>query len=129
MSNSNFTFRDRLKSFGYAFNGLRLLFINEYNAWVHLVACTCVVIAGFLLKISLFEWAILIIVIGVVFALEAINSSIEKLSDFISPGKNEQIKAVKDLAAAGVLISAITAFIVGLLIFIPKVVALLRCIY
>lgn len=79
-----------------------------------------------LFKISIFEWAVLFIVIGFVFALETINSSIEKLSDFVSPVKHDQIKAVKDLAAAGVLISAITAFIVGLLIFIPKIVALLK---
>lgn len=125
MSNNNFTFRDRIKSFGYAFNGLKMLFTNEHNAWIHFFAGIFVIIAGFLLQISIFEWIVLFIVIGFVFALEAINSSIERLSDFVSPEKHEQIKVVKDLAAAGVLISALTAFIVGILIFIPKVIALL----
>jgi Diacylglycerol kinase len=80
--------------------------------------------AGLLLGISILEWVAIIIVIGFVIALEAINSSIEKLSDFVSPEKHNQIKTVKDLSAAGVLIGAITAVIVGLLVFIPMIFAL-----
>jgi diacylglycerol kinase (ATP) len=124
MDNNKFTIRDRLKSFRFAFNGIRILLIHEHNAWVHLFATICVILAGFLLKISILEWVTIVIVIGFVIALEAINSSIEKLSDFVSPEKHNQIKIVKDLSAAGVLISAITAVIVGLLVFIPKIFAL-----
>ena len=76
------------------------------------------------MKISILEWVTIVIAIGLVIALEAINSSIEKLSDFVSPEMHNQIKTVKDLSAAGVLISAITAVIVGLLVFIPKIFAL-----
>ena len=124
MDNNKFTIRDRLKSFRFAFNGIRILLIHEHNAWVHLFAAICVIMAGLLLGISILEWVAIIIVIGFVIALEAINSSIEKLSDFVSPEKHNQIKTVKDLSAAGVLIGAITAVIVGLLVFIPKIFAL-----
>ena len=124
MDNNKFTIRDRLKSFRFAFNGIRILLIHEHNAWVHLFAAVCVILAGFLLKISILEWVTIVIAVGLVIALEAINSSIEKLSDFVSPEKHNQIKIVKDLSAAGVLIGAITAVIVGLLVFIPKIFAL-----
>jgi len=124
MDNNKFTIRDRLKSFRFAFNGIRILLIHEHNAWVQLFAAVCVILAGLLLGISILEWVTIIIVIGFVVALEAINSSIEKLSDFVSPEKHNQIKTVKDLSAAGVLIGAITAVIVGLLVFIPKIFAL-----
>ena len=88
------------------------------------ISTICVIVAGFLLKISLSEWLAIVVVIGLVFALETINSSIERLSDFVSPEKHDQIKTVKDLAAAGVLIGAFTALVVGLLVFVPKIVAL-----
>lgn len=83
------------------------------------------IIAAYLLSISLLEWISILIAIGLVFSLELINSSIESLADFTSPEKNEQIKKVKDLAAAGVLIASLTALCIGLIIFLPKIVALL----
>ena len=59
--------------------------------------------------------------IGFVFVAEILNTAIENIADFISPGKNDKIKKIKDLAAAGVLISALTAFSIALIIFIPKI--------
>jgi len=67
------------------------------------------------------EWIAISIVIGSVFAAEAINSSIEALSDLVSPDYNEAIKKTKDLAAGAVLILALVAATVGLIIFIPKI--------
>jgi len=128
MGNNKFKIHDRLKSFRFAFNGIRILLIHEHNAWVHLFAAVCVILAGFLLEISILEWVSIVIVIGFVIALEAINSSIEKLSDYVSPEKHNQIKIVKDLSAACVLIGAITSVIVGLLIFMPKIIALFTAI-
>jgi diacylglycerol kinase (ATP) len=125
MNQKKFKIGDRLKSFKYAFNGIRMLFVNEHNAWIHLAASVLVIIAGLFFKISILEWAVIIIAIGLVFTAEAINSSIEKLSDFVSPEKRSLIKEVKDLASAGVLISAITALILGLIVFVPKIVTLI----
>lgn len=124
MKNRGFTFRKRIDSFRYAFNGIRLLIQNEHNAWIHCFAAICVVIAGFFFGISDREWIAVIIVIGAVLSAEAINSAIESLADLVSPGYNENVKKTKDLAAGAVLIMAIAAAIVGCIIFIPKIILL-----
>ena len=120
MKNKGFTIQKRLKSFVYAFNGIKLLIKNEHNAWIHCFATVYVITCGFLLNISNTEWIAICIVIGAVFAAEAINSSIETLADFVSPDYSEAIKHTKDLAAGAVLLMAIAAAIVGFIIFIPK---------
>jgi diacylglycerol kinase (ATP) len=126
MNQKEFQIGDRLKSFRFAFNGIRILFVKEHNAWIHLAAALLVTIAGIVLKISISEWVAVIFAIGLVFTSEAINTSIEKLSDFVSPEKQKSIKEVKDLAAAGVLISSITALLIGLFVFLPKILMLFR---
>lgn len=124
-NNKKFSLRKRLKSFSFAFNGLRVLFKEEHNARIHFAAAVVAIVAGIIFRITAFEWLVLVFVIGLVLALEAINSAIENLADFVSPQKHDQIKKVKDLAAAGVLIAAATALIAGLVIFLPKIQALL----
>ena len=124
MEQQKFSIKKRLESFKYAFNGLKLLLKVEHNSRIHLFVTICVVIAGFLFGISLLEWMLIVFAIGFVFSMEIINSSIEKLADFVSPAKHETIKIVKDIAAAAVLVSAITAAIIGLIIFIPKIMDL-----
>jgi len=94
---------------------------EEHNARIHLFITCCVLIAGVVLKISTFEWIAIIFCIGLVFALESINSAIENTADFISKEKNETIKKVKDLLAAAVLFAAIASAIIGLIIFLPKI--------
>lgn len=121
MKNDGFTFRKRAKSFKFAFNGIRLLITKEHNAWIHCFAAICVVIGGIVLGLTRMEWIAVTIVIGVVLAAEAVNSSIEALADLVSPDYNEAIKRTKDLAAGAVLFVAIAAAIVGLIIFIPKI--------
>jgi diacylglycerol kinase len=124
MKQQRFSISKRLKSFKYAFNGLRILIKEEHNARIHLFATICVIIAGLFFNISMNEWIGVIFSIGLVFSLEIINSSIENIADFISPEKHEMIKKIKDLSASGVLISAITALIIGMIIFIPKILKL-----
>ena|SRR5690349_12395540 len=121
MKDQKFSFAQRLRSFSYAFNGLKILLKEEHNARLHLVTAILVVIAGIILKLSAMEWVAIILAITFVLIAEIINTSIENVADFISPAKHDQIKKIKDLAAAGVLISAISALIVGLIIFLPKV--------
>ena len=125
MKNEKFSLKKRLISFGYAFNGLRVMFSEEHNSWIHLLATVLAIAFGWALKISLTEWCFLALVIGAVFASELFNSSIENLADHLSPGKHENIKKVKDLSAAAVLICAIVAVVVACLIFLPKILALL----
>lgn len=121
----SFSWRKRLKSFSYAFNGLKILLKEEHNARIHLTIAILVVIVGFVLKISLLEWMGILLSMAFVFSLELINSSIENLADFVSPEKQELIKKAKDLAAAAVLIAAFFSVIVGLLIFGPKIICLI----
>lgn len=124
MKNEGFTLRKRLRSFRYAFNGIRLLITGEPNAWIHCVAAACVVGGGAWLGLSATEWIVIVLVIGAVLAAEAINSSVEALADRVSPGYDEAIKRTKDLAAGAVLLLAIAAAIIGAIIFFPKLASL-----
>lgn len=117
--------RKAIRSFRYAGMGIYSLFRYENNARIHLIACILVVIAGISLNISSNEWCTIVILIGLVWSAEAINTAIEKLADVVSPDYHRAIKDVKDLAAAGVLILAVSAVIVGGIIFIPKILSLL----
>ncbi len=119
-----FSIAKRLKSFTYAFNGLKVLFAEEHNSRIHLFATVCVIIAGALLKLSVLEWAAVAFAVGLVFSGEIFNSAIEDLSDVVCPERDDRIKKVKDLAAAAVLVNAITAAVIGLLVFVPKIIQL-----
>ncbi|GEM65397.1 diacylglycerol kinase [Sphingobacterium faecium NBRC 15299] len=124
MKNQKFSLQDRIKSFTYAFNGFKILLIDEHNARIHLVATVVTVIAGFYFDISKVEWMIVLLCIGAVFALEIINSAIENLADLVCQEKNEYVKKAKDLAAAAVLTAAFVSAIIALIIFIPKIMML-----
>ncbi|MCB1179227.1 MAG: diacylglycerol kinase family protein [Leptospiraceae bacterium] len=119
MKQEKFSFKKRLKSFTYAFNGFRILFREEHNARIHLVFAILALISGFYFKITTTEWISIIFVIGLVFILEILNSAIENICDFISPEYHETIKKVKDLSAAAVLFGAIVSVFVGLIVFLP----------
>ena len=119
-----FTLKARMFSFLNAFAGFRVLFREEHNVRIHCCAAILVVAAGFLFGISAGEWIAVIFAIGLVFAAEAINTSIEHLSDTVQPEWDERIRDVKDLAAGGVLFAALAALVVGLIIFVPKIIAL-----
>ena len=118
--NQKFFFVDRIRSFKYAFSGLKLFFINDHNGRVHLFAAIIVIALSFYLQLSGFEWIAILSVISAVIVAEIINSAIEKLADVVSPEYHPKIKVVKDLAAAAVLVAAFTAVAVGLIIFLPK---------
>lgn len=125
MKQQRFSIQKRIKSFGYAFNGLKILICEEHNARIHLLAVICTVIAGILLSVSTMEWISLFFAMGFVITLEIVNSALENIADFISPGRHDMIKKIKDLSAAAVLVSAFTALIIGLVIFLPKILRLL----
>ncbi len=126
MKNNKFSLKKRLQSFKYAFNGLRVLIKEEHNSRIHLVAMLIVIAVGFLFNVKSYEWISIVLSIGIVIAFELINSAIENLADFITSDKHELIKKSKDLAAAGVFCSSIAACIVGLIIFVPRILELLK---
>lgn len=120
-----FSFNSRLRSFKYAFNGIRVLLLHEHNARIHLVAGVVAVSLGYILNLTLREWCLITMVIAGVLIAELINTAIEKLCDVVQPEYHEKIKVVKDVSAAAVLLAALTAVIVGMMIFSPKLFSLL----
>ncbi len=114
----------RVKSFSYAFRGIKTLVLSQHNAWIHCVATVIVVVVGLLLNLTGIEWAIIVIVMLLVWITEAVNTSIEFLCDLVSPEYNPLIEKAKDVAAGAVLISAIGSVIIGFIIFYPKLIAL-----
>jgi len=109
-------------SFKHAFDGLLSSIKIERNMRIHIFIMFLVIIAGSILNISLWDWTVCIILFGAVISSELINTAIENLVDTVMPYKNEKAKLVKDIAASAVLIWAIMSAIIGLIIFIPKVI-------
>lgn len=114
------------KSFGYAFKGIDDVIEHEPNMKIHVVVAILVVIMAIILKVSIIEWIILVLLIGAVLAAETINTTIENLVDMYTKEYDEKAKVVKDTAAGTVLILAITSAIIGLIIFVPKIIYLLE---
>ncbi|HEX6595251.1 MAG TPA: diacylglycerol kinase family protein [Bacillota bacterium] len=110
----------RLIGFSFAWNGLREVYKTERNFRLHLVAALFVVVAGWWMRLSRWEWIVILLVISFVLLAEMINSALEKLVDHLQPDWHPVAKVVKDVAAGAVLIAAITAVIIGCIIFIPK---------
>ena len=112
---------NRLKSIKLAFKGAFELIRTESSVQIQFVIAIVVTIAGFYYDISRAEWILQIICIGLVLSIEGVNTAIEKLSDFIHPEQHQKIGLVKDVSAGAVLFAAITAIVVGLFIYIPKI--------
>ncbi|MEI3529757.1 MAG: diacylglycerol kinase family protein [Bacilli bacterium] len=112
-------------SFKYAWEGIVYALKYEQNMLIHLLATVLVIILGLIVELSLVEWLFCLILIGLVIATELINSSLEAVVDLVSPNKNSLAKVAKDTASGAVLVLALTALIVGLIIFIPKIIILI----
>ena len=110
------------KSFGYAFQGIWECIRDERNIRIHLTMTTLVVIGGIILHISLLEWIICLILFGLVISLELVNTAVESTVDLVTEEKRPLAKKAKDTAAGAVLVSAIFAAIIGIIIFVPKII-------
>lgn len=116
-----FSWKSRFKSFFYAWDGVKTLMRTEHNAWIHLGATIGVILLSIKFNTSSTEAMALIIVIALVWMAELFNTAIEKSIDFVSTETHPQIKIIKDLSAAAVLVTSIAAALVGFIIFIPKI--------
>ncbi|WP_396589715.1 diacylglycerol kinase family protein [Allomuricauda sp. R78024] len=114
--------KNRIKSVGYAMKGMFLLLRTESSIKIQFVIALVVTGAGFYFNISNTEWMIQLIAIGMVMGIEGLNTAVEKLSDFVQPEKDPKIGFIKDVSAGAVMIVSILAGIVGLLIYVPKLV-------
>lgn len=124
-SPKTFSWRARGRSFGYAWNGVRLALRGEHNFRIHTIAALLVVAAGCFFELSPNEWIAVVGAIGAVCAAELFNSALEALADRITAEQDPLIGRAKDMAAGAVLLVAIAAAIIGLIVFVPKIVALL----
>ena len=117
----NTTSKFSLKSFGFAFNGLKEAAVTQPNFKIHILFSIAAIAAGLFFNISFTEWALLFFAIGLVMAAECFNTALEYLTDLVSPAHNTIAGKVKDLAAAAVLIASLSAVAIGAIIFIPKI--------
>ncbi|WP_162428108.1 diacylglycerol kinase [Pontibacter pudoricolor] len=114
-------FKKRYNSFKFALQGLNSAVRSEPHMRLHLLSALGVIVAGLLFDVTKLEWCLLAGSIGLVLTAEIFNTAIETLTNLVSPQHNPLAGKTKDLAAAAVLVAAITAAIVGLLIFIPYI--------
>ena len=106
-------------AFVFAWNGLKIAFVEETNLKFHVGAALAAVAAGFYFNVTEAEWLAIIITIATVILTELINTAIEGLVDLVTPERNSLAGKIKDISAAAVLISAVAAVIVAVVIF-PK---------
>lgn len=109
----------RFKSCIYATKGMFLLLRTEPSIQVQASITMVVTGLGFYFQISKNEWIIQILVIGLVMSMEGLNTAIEAIADFVHPDFNTKIGFIKDIAAGAVFIAAITAVIIGIIIYVP----------
>ena len=121
MKSQKFSFKKRFKSFSYAMNGLKIALKEEHNMRIHFAVALCVLTLSVFFNINSYEWIAIFFAIGFVFSSELINSAIENIVDFISLEKHDTIRKIEDISAAAVLISAFVALIIGLIVFLPKI--------
>ena len=125
-NNPSFTIRGRLQSFRYAWYGLALMLRSQHNAWLHAFASICIISAGMLFGLTDGEWCWIILAIMAVWTAEALNTALEFLADASTPEFHPLVKCAKDVAAGGVLISALGSAAIGLLVLGPHLLDFLR---
>lgn len=111
-----------IDSFKYAIEGILTGIKEERNLKIHITIMILVIICGFIFKISRIEWIICILLFGLVISAELINTSIENVVDLITMEKHPKAKIAKDVSAGAVLIIAMTAAIIGFIIFGSKII-------
>jgi diacylglycerol kinase (ATP) len=123
---TRFSLGARIASFGHAIRGLTELLATQHNARIHAAATLAACALAGLLGISAGEWLALVLAIAAVWSAEAMNTAFEALCDLVSPDRRALVQRVKDVAAGAVLVSAAGAATVGLIVFGPRLVNLVR---
>lgn len=110
----------------YAFDGLKYAYNNEQSMTVHMIITVLILIMGFVFKIDAYEWMAVVFCIGIMMCLELVNTSIEAVVDLVTKKYDEKAKVAKDVAASVSVMFSVTAIIIGLIIFMPKIVDFIR---
>jgi diacylglycerol kinase len=116
--------QNRYRSFAAALRGLGWLIRSERHFQLHLIAAVAAVLLGLVLGLTLIEWAILVLTIGLVLAAEAINTAIEYTIDLTIHQVHPLARIAKDVGAAAVLVAAGISVLIGCFLFLPKLIAL-----
>jgi diacylglycerol kinase (ATP) len=122
MSNQ-FKFSGRIRSFKFAIRGIIHMLKSQHNAWIHLVATIVTIAIGIILDLNTGEWCWVVLAITSVWAAEAMNTAFEFLCDATTKNFHPLVGQAKDVAAGAVLLTAIGSAVIGVIIFIPKIVA------
>ena len=112
-------FTGRLKSIVFALKGAFQLVTTEHSIMVQSIIAILITIAGFYFGITRIEWMIQILVFGLVLSIEGLNTAVEKVADFIHPEYHKRIGFIKDIAAGAVFFAALTAIVIGCIIYFP----------
>ncbi len=120
-----YDYKKQLRSFRYAWQGIRQCVGREQNLSFHLIVTVLVIGAGFAFGITPGEWTAICLCIGLVVSAELFNTAIERLVDLVSPQRHPLAGQVKDIAAGAVLVCALAAIAVGLIIFVPYLTRIL----
>jgi diacylglycerol kinase len=123
--NKRFNIVARIKSSTHALRGLIIMIKTTHNAWLHLFFGIWAIYLGFILNITLSEWIAVVFAIFIVLITETINTAFEVDIDLTSPEYHPYARDTKDIAAGAVLLAVVLAIIVGLIIFLPKILAIL----
>lgn len=118
------SWKARLTCFRDAARGLKVHLATQANARIHAGATVLAVALGLPLGLTPSEWLAVVVAIGLVWVAETFNTALETLVDFVSPEIREEAGRVKDIAAGAVLLAAITAAVIGAIIYVPKLLAL-----
>jgi diacylglycerol kinase (ATP) len=113
-------FKNRIRSVGYALKGMFLLLRTESSIKIQFFIALVMTAVGFYFEITNTEWILQLFAIGMVMGIEALNTAIEKICDYIQPKKDPKIGLIKDISAGAVMIVSIVASIIGLIIYVPK---------
>lgn len=119
-----FGLKKQILNFKYCFDGVLYALTNEQSMISHFIIAIITIILGFVVKLSKIEWFFVILLIALVIAIEFINTSIEAVCDMVMPDIHPLAKIAKDTSSAAVLAVSLAALIIGLIIYVPKFLAL-----
>ena len=114
-----------INSLGHAIDGFRYLYRSQNNIRIHFIITIGIIVLSIVLGISLIEWGLIFLTMALVWITESFNTVFERLFDIVDPSVNPLVKIGKDVSAAAVLISAVVSIIVGILVFLPRLLGIL----
>lgn len=114
-----------INSLGHAIDGFRYLYRTQNNIRIHFIITIVIIVLSIVLGISLIEWGLIFLTMALVWITESFNTVFERLFDIVDPSVNPLVKIGKDVSAAAVLISAVVSIIVGILVFLPRLLGIL----